>query len=136
LQPHALLVHGHGSAHPRGFGLACHVGRLHSLKTVGVAEKLLVGRHEPVATERGAWQPIWHGAAVVGAALRTRPEAKVLYVSPGWDCELAEAVALVLRATGRYRWPEPLRHARMRLRTALRHRGELHRPACARRLGL
>ena len=133
-QPDALIVHGHGTAHPRRFGLACHVGAIHRLPTVGVAENLLVGEHEKVPAERGAWQPVLVDGEVVGAALRTRAEAKPLYVSPGWGLNLDEAIALVMAATARFRWPEPIRHARMRLKPAIRHRLELHRPASQRRL--
>lgn len=133
--PDALLVHGHGLAHPRRFGLACYLGQLHRLRTVGVAEKLLVGEHAPVPAQRGLWAPVLHEGEVVGAALRTRAEAKVLYVSPGWGCTVEEAVALALTAAGRYRWPEPLRHARMKLRHALRRRLELHTPRRQAKMG-
>lgn len=131
----ALIVHGHGIAHPRGFGLACHVGMMHQLTTVGVAEKLLVGQHAPVPPRRGAWSPVTHDGAVVGAALRTRPEAKILYVSPGWACGLRQAIDIVMAAIGRYRWPEPIRAARMRLKPAIRRRLEYHKPRWRHKLG-
>lgn len=121
-RPEALIVHGHGVAHPRRFGLACHLGLLHRIPTVGVAEKLLVGVHEKVPARRGEWRPVYDGQDIVAAALRSRAEAKVVYVSPGWGLSLEEAIGLVLEATTRYRWPEPIRHARMRLRVAHRER--------------
>ncbi len=125
--PAWLTVHAHGIAHPRGFGLACHVGMLHHIPTIGIAEKLLVGEHEKVPARRGAWAPVTVDGQVVAAALRTRAEAKVLYVSPGWGCTLEEAIDVVMRSIGKYRWPEPIRHARMRLKPAIRRRTELHR---------
>lgn len=121
-RPEALIVHGHGLAHPRRFGLACHLGLLHRIPTVGLAEKLLVGRHEKVPARRGEWRPVEVEGEVVAAALRTRAEAQVVYVSPGWSLSLDEALGLVMEATTRYRWPEPVRHARMRLRVAHRER--------------
>lgn len=121
-RPEALIVHGHGLAHPRRFGLACHLGLLHQLPTVGVAEKLLVGTHGKVAARRGEWRAVEADGEVVAAALRTRAEAKVIFVSPGWGLSLEEAVQLVMETTARYRWPEPIRHARMRLRVAHRER--------------
>ncbi|MBC7289326.1 MAG: endonuclease V [Armatimonadetes bacterium] len=133
-RPDVLVVHGHGLAHPRRFGLACHVGLLHSLPSVGATEKLLVGQHEKVPAERGAWRPVSIDGEVVGAALRTRAEAKPLYVSPGWAMDLETAIALIMDASIRYRWPEPLRYARMRLKAAIRHRLELHRPSRQARL--
>jgi deoxyribonuclease V len=102
---------------------------LHQTKTVGVAERLLVGAHAKVPPARGAWEPVVHEGCVIGAAVRTRPDAKIVYVSPGWGCELEEAIDLVMAATVRYRWPEPLRYARMQLKTAIRRRLELHKHA-------
>ncbi len=126
-RPGALIVHGHGIAHPRFFGLACYLGWMHKIVTVGTAERLLVGEHEFVPPERGQWRPVLVDGTVVGAALRTRDEAKPIYVSPGYGCDVEGAVALVMAATARYRWPEPIRRARMRLKAFHRRRLEMHR---------
>jgi deoxyribonuclease V len=135
VQPEVLLVHGHGTAHPRRFGLASHLGMIHRIATVGVAEKLLIGEHEPVPALRGEWRPIVVGGEVVGAAVRTRAEAKVMYVSPGWGCGLEAALEVVMAATLRFRWPEPIRLARMRLKAAHPRRLELHRERWQRKMG-
>lgn len=109
--PDAILCDGQGLAHPRRFGLACHLGLLLDLPTAGVAKTLLVGTHEPVPDERGAWTPLIHRRDIVGAALRTRVGTAPVFVSPGHRIDLPSAIQLVLRCVTRYRQPETTRHA-------------------------
>jgi deoxyribonuclease V len=71
--PDLLLCDGQGLAHPRRFGLACHLGVLTGIPSIGVAKSLLVGEHAPLPHARGSWRPLLHKDEVVGAALRTRP---------------------------------------------------------------
>ncbi len=110
-RPDALLCDGHGRAHPRRFGLACHLGLLLDLPTCGVAKSLLVGTHGPVPEAVGAWTPLKHRGEIIGAALRTRQNVAPVYVSVGHRIDLDSAIALVLRGTTRYRLPETTRHA-------------------------
>ncbi len=109
--PDLLLYDGHGLAHPRRFGIACHVGLLSGIPTIGVAKSVLIGTHRPVPDERGAWQPLKVGDEVVGAALRTRAGTKPIYVSIGHRVSLETAIRYVLRCTARYRLPETTRWA-------------------------
>lgn len=111
--PDALIVDGHGYAHPRRFGIACHLGLLLDLPTVGCAKSILVGRHEPVGESKGDWQPLLHGEQVIGAAVRTRVGVTPVYVSVGNRVDLASAIALVLRCTGPTRVPETTRQAHL-----------------------
>ncbi|MEV0160793.1 endonuclease V [Nonomuraea fuscirosea] len=109
--PDLLVCDGYGLAHPRGFGLACHLGVLTGLPSVGVGKTPFVGTHEPPGRERGAWTPIVHEGAVVGRALRTRRGVRPVYVSQGHRISLGTATGEVLRLAARYRLPEPIRHA-------------------------
>ncbi|GAA1667564.1 endonuclease V [Nonomuraea maheshkhaliensis] len=109
--PDLLVCDGYGLAHPRGFGLACHLGVLTGLPSVGVGKTPFVGTHEPPGRERGAWTPIVHEGAVVGRALRTRRGVRPVYVSQGHRISLGTAADEVLRLASRYRLPEPIRHA-------------------------
>jgi deoxyribonuclease V len=110
-RPDALLADGQGLAHPRRFGLACHLGLLLDLPTVGVAKSLLVGKHGPVPEEAGGWAPLEDRGEVVGAALRTWPGVSPVYVSIGHRIDLPGAVALVMRCLGHVRVPETTRYA-------------------------
>jgi deoxyribonuclease V len=110
-----LLCDGQGIAHPRRFGLACHLGVLLDLPTIGVAKSRLIGRHAEPGPAKGDWVPLLHGEGgdteVIGAVLRSRAGVKPLYVSIGHRVSLASAIDLVLRATPRFRLPETTRLA-------------------------
>jgi deoxyribonuclease V len=109
--PDVVLCDGQGLAHPRRFGLACHLGVLTGLPTVGVAKTRLLGEHREVADIRGAWEALRDRDEVVGAALRTRVHTRPVYVSIGHRVSLATAIDLVMRCTTCYRLPETTRWA-------------------------
>lgn len=109
--PDLLICDGYGVAHPRRFGLACHLGVLTGLPTIGVAKTAFIGDHAEPGPERGAWTPIRDGAEVIGRALRTRPGVKPVYVSQGHRMSLDNACRHVLALTPAYRSPEPIRRA-------------------------
>lgn len=109
--PDLILCDGQGLAHPRRFGLACHLGLLTDIATIGVAKTRFIGQHEPVADERGASTPLLDGGEVIGAVLRTRAKVKPLYVSVGHKISLASALDYVLACAPRYRLPETTRLA-------------------------
>lgn len=109
--PDVVLCDGQGIAHPRRFGIACHLGVLLDLPTIGVAKSRLIGAHAEPPDEKGGWAPLLDKGETVGAALRTRVGVKPIYVSPGHRVSLATAIALTLACTTRYRLPETTRHA-------------------------
>ena len=109
--PDLLLCDGQGIAHPRRLGLASHLGVLTDLPAIGVAKKRLVGTHEPVPTDRGAWVTLEYEDTVVGAVLRTRVDVKPLFVSPGHRISLVTAIHYVMQCTTRFRLPETTRYA-------------------------
>lgn len=110
-RPDVLLCDGAGYAHPRRFGLACHLGLLSDLPSIGVAKSRLIGAHDPPPDEAGAWQPLYDGDETIGAALRTRVKTRPLYISVGYRISLASAVEFTLRCTRGYRLPETTRWA-------------------------
>ncbi len=110
-RPDLILCDGQGLAHPRRFGLACHLGVLLDVPTIGVAKSRLVGTHGPVPEARGAWVPLRDGAETIGAVLRTRAGVRPVYVSIGHRLGLETAIEYVLRCAPRYRLPEPIRRA-------------------------
>ncbi|HEY9748224.1 MAG TPA: deoxyribonuclease V [Allocoleopsis sp.] len=109
--PDLLLCDGQGIAHPRRMGIAAHLGLLVNLPSIGVGKSLLVGKHDEVPNERGAWQPLRHRGETVGAVLRTRVGTKPLYISLGHRISLLTAIDYVMRCTTKWRLPETTRHA-------------------------
>jgi deoxyribonuclease V len=109
--PDLLLCDGQGFAHPRRFGLACHLGWLLNVPSIGVAKSRLIGTFVEPGTARGAWSPLLDRDQTIGAALRSRTAVRPLFVSIGHRVGLASAVRLTLACTDRYRLPEPTRLA-------------------------
>ncbi len=110
--PDLLLCDGQGLAHPRRFGIACHLGVLTDTPSIGVAKSRLLG--EPrgrLGHAKGSWVPLVDNADVIGAVLRTRAGVKPIYVSVGHRICLETAIAYVLQCTTRYRLPETTRLA-------------------------
>jgi deoxyribonuclease V len=110
-RPDLLLVDGHGLAHPRRFGLACHLGVLADVPTIGVAKSRLVGTHDEPGIERGAWSPLIDRGETIGVVLRTRRAVRPVFVSVGHRISLQAAIGFVLRCTSRFRLPGPIRAA-------------------------
>ena len=109
--PDALMLDGHGIAHPRRFGIACHLGILCDLPSVGVAKSLLVGEPREPAASRGSRRALLHRGERVGTVLRTRDGVKPVFVSVGHAIDLSDAERLVLRTCAGFRLPEPTRRA-------------------------
>ncbi len=110
--PDVIIVDGHGYAHPRRFGLACHLGILLDLPTIGCAKSLLVGTiRRPLDISAGSVEVLNEDDEVLGAAVRTRKDVKPVYVSIGHRVDLPAAVSLVLACGRGFRLPEPTRWA-------------------------
>lgn len=120
-RPDLLLCDGQGLAHPRRFGLACHLGLLLDLPSIGVAKSILVGRCREPGLRRGNRSRLLHRNEVVGWALRTRSGVRPVYVSPGHRCDLPWAAGKVLSCCKGFRLPEPVRQAHREV-TRLRRR--------------
>ena len=109
--PDLILCDGQGIAHPRRFGIACHLGLWLDIPTIGVAKSLLCGQHEWVPEQRGQWARLMDKGECIGAVLRTRAKVKPVYVSIGHRICLQTAVHHVMACTTRYRLPETTRQA-------------------------
>jgi deoxyribonuclease V len=112
-KPDLLLFDAQGIAHPRGIGLAAHLGLWLQLPSIGVAKTRLYGTHAQPGRERGEWTELRHPkqGRVIGGVVRTRTGVKPLYVSPGHLIDQAHAVEFVLACSTRYRLPETTRWA-------------------------
>lgn len=109
--PDLLACDGQGIAHPRGFGIASHLGVLTGLPSLGIAKSRLVGRFDEPGAERGSRTPLTYHRRQVGWVLRTRSGVKPVFVSPGHRVDLAGSADLALALTPKYRLPETTRQA-------------------------
>jgi deoxyribonuclease V len=109
--PDVVLCDGQGFAHPRRFGLACHLGLWLDLPTIGCAKSRLLGTYDEPGPQRGDRSRLLDGDEVIGAVVRTRTRVKPLYVSAGHRCDLEAAVAVTLATAVSYRLPVPARMA-------------------------
>ena len=116
--PDVIMVDGHGRAHPRRFGLACHLGVLLNVPTLGVAKRRYVGVHKMPGDAKGSHEAIVEPRTgeVLGAVVRTRSQVSPVYVSCGHAITLAESIELTIRSAVRYRIPEPTRLAHLESR--------------------
>ena len=109
--PDLLMVDGHGIAHPRGLGIASHLGVLTGLPSIGVAKSRLVGWFEEPGPVKGDRTALTHRGATIATVLRSRERARPLFVSTGHRISAELALELVLATLTRYRLPEPTRLA-------------------------
>ncbi len=109
--PDVFIFDGQGIAHPRGLGIATHIGVLLGRPTIGCAKSRLVGEFRAPRPEKGAAEPLMLGGTVVGVVLRTRSRVKPLFVSPGNLVTVEDAAGVVLECSTKYRLPEPVRYA-------------------------
>jgi deoxyribonuclease V len=111
-RPDLLFVDATGRDHPRGAGLALHLGAILDVPTVGVTHRPLLARGPEPGPNRGDVAPLTLDGAVVGAWVRTRPRVRPVVVHAAWRTDTALAVEVVLACVARARTPEPLRQAR------------------------
>jgi deoxyribonuclease V len=109
--PDLIFCDGQGYAHPRRFGLACHLGVLLDVPTIGCAKSRLIGEHQEPGRQAGAWTPLVHEGERIGAALRTRAGSRPVYISSGHRVSLGRAVQLATEACDGPRVPRPTRLA-------------------------
>jgi deoxyribonuclease V len=118
--PDLLVSDGHGLAHPRRFGLACHLGALTGLPSVGVGKTRLLGSYDLPGDDRGQASPLVDRGELVGRVLRTQTRVNPVFVSAGHRIGLDTACRHVLALSPRYRLPETTRLADRLCRRALR----------------
>jgi deoxyribonuclease V len=109
--PDLVLCDGQGIAHPRRCGIACHLGVLLDIPTIGVGKSRLTGQFEEPGPARGDRSPLLDEGETIGLVLRSRDRVRPLFISPGHRVSLESAADWVLRCTTRYRLPEPIRAA-------------------------
>ena len=110
-RPDLILADAHGWAHPRRAGMACHLGLVLDVPTIGCAKSVLTGKYKLPGAARGSTSALRDKTEVIGRVLRTRAGVKPVFVSCGHRVSLATAVRLILACSDGYRIPKPQREA-------------------------
>jgi deoxyribonuclease V len=111
IRPDILIFDGQGIAHPRGMGLATHLGIWFNLPSIGCAKTPLLGKPVIPGLSRGSSELIQKDGSEVGVVLRTKNRVRPVFVSPGHRIDLPTSIRLVLESCQGFRSPEPLRRA-------------------------
>ena len=110
-EPDLIIADGQGLAHPRRMGIACHLGLILGKPTIGCAKSRLWGKHKEPNREKGSYEYLCDKDEIIGAAVRTRRDTSIVYVSIGHRISLGSAIRLTLRCCKTFRLPETTRYA-------------------------
>ncbi len=110
-EPDIVILDAQGIAHPRGIGLASHIGLLLDKPSIGCAKTRLIGEYGEVGEKAGSYSRLTLKGKTVGAVLRTKKGVKPVFVSPGHKIDLRTSIDLILKSCRGYRLPEPIRQA-------------------------
>jgi deoxyribonuclease V len=119
VKPDVMIFDGQGIAHPRGMGLASHMGLCLNLPSIGCAKTALLDEFISPGPSKGSYEWIRREGKKVGAVLRTKENVKPLFVSPGHRIDLLTSIQLLLESCRGFRIPEPLRKAHQLSRSML-----------------
>jgi deoxyribonuclease V len=110
-EPDVVVFDGQGVAHPRGMGIATHMGLVLDKATIGCAKSRLIGSFEEPGPDVGDYWPLVFGEKTIGAVLRTRRNVKPIFVSQGHRIGLETCIDILLQCSDGYRIPRPTREA-------------------------
>jgi deoxyribonuclease V len=106
--PDLILINGHGYAHPKRFGCACHIRLILDIPSIGVAQHLLMGTAAEPGPVRDSTEPVLDNGEIIGMAVRTLAGAKPVFISAGHKVDLAQSVDIAVKTTTLHRITEPL----------------------------
>jgi deoxyribonuclease V len=110
-KPDVMIYDGQGIAHPRGIGLASHMGLWFDIPSIGCTKTPLLTDFISPGPLKGSFELIRKEGKEVGAVLRTKDKVKPLFISPGHRIDLQTSIQIILESCQRFRFPEPLRKA-------------------------
>ncbi len=115
-----FVCDGQGIAHPRQFGLACHLGVTLDIPTIGCGKSRLCGYFEPPNIERASHSDLTENGEIIGRVLRTQNDIKPIFISVGHKCTLENATEIILKLTENYRLPQTTRLADQLVKSTLK----------------
>lgn len=110
-KPDVILVDGQGISHPKGLGIASHIGAELDMPTIGVAKSVLVGEYKELDSGVGSQSSLIFKDNIVATAYRSRMNARPIFISTGHRVSLKSAVSIVSTCLKNYRLPIPTREA-------------------------
>jgi deoxyribonuclease V len=113
-KPDLIMVDGQGITHPRGLGIASHLGLVTGIPTIGCAKSKLFGVYdepEKISEAKEIFHP--KTKMVIGYALKSRERSNPLLISPGHRVSLKDTLEIVKNCIRGYRLPEPTRQAHL-----------------------
>lgn len=110
-KPDLIIFDGQGIAHPRGLGIASHIGVELNIPTIGCAKSRLVGQFDEPAAEKGNFTDLIYKGKKIGAVVRSRTNVRPLFISPGHLVSIKDSIKIILNCSTKYRLPEPVRMA-------------------------
>lgn len=124
IKPDLIVCDAQGIAHPKGVGMATHLGIELDIPTIGFAKKRLIGSYDKdtLGLKRGDTQELIYNDRLVGKALRTQDNTNPMYVSIGHKISLETAISWALKLTPEYRLPETTRQADHLVNSLLKNR--------------
>jgi deoxyribonuclease V len=111
IKPDVILFDGQGIAHPRGIGIASHIGVITGLTTIGCAKSRLIGEFREPGKTKGKSTCLYYKGMKVGMVLRTRSYVRPVFISPGHKIDIKSSVEIIMQCVSKYRIPDPLRRA-------------------------
>jgi len=109
-EPDVIIFDGQGIAHPRGIGIASHIGVLFNISTIGCAKNFLFGKYIEPENYKGAKSYLFNFSnEIIGVVLRTKENVKPIFISPGNKINVELSFEIILNCCRNYRLPEPLR---------------------------
>jgi deoxyribonuclease V len=108
--PDILLVDGAGINHPRGTGIATHIGVVLDVPTIGITKKILCGSgDEP--SQVGEANPLVYEGKKIGWLLKSGKRSRAIIVAPGNRVSLGSSLSIVKKCLRGHKLPEPIRLA-------------------------
>ena len=107
-KPDLLLIDGAGINHPRGIGLATHIGIALDVPTIGITKKILCGKGAQPCNV-GEASPLVYMDKTVGWLLKSSKKSKPIVVAPGHNVSLESSLSIVMACLRGHKLPEPAR---------------------------
>jgi deoxyribonuclease V len=111
-EPDLIIFDGQGIAHPRGMGIASHLGIILDKPTIGCAKSKLFGSYDEPGKKAGDFSHLFdNNDNIIGAVVRTKSDTKPVFVSIGHKIDLQTSIKVIQQCTRSYKIPEPIRLA-------------------------